>query len=53
MKNLLPRRWPYWAWGSHTDGPVFDIWWLGFFQVVRDRTKRYYRHGWKAIWNDD
>lgn len=51
--RLLPRRFPYWCINAHRTGPVFDIYWLGFFSLVIDRTKAYYPRGWLLQWHDD
>lgn len=53
LRRLLPRRWPSWRLDVYTDGPVFDFWCLGWVTVIRDRTRSYYRFGWRVSWNDD
>lgn len=51
--SILPKRRPYWMTGAHTDGPVFDIYWLGLFSLVFDRSRKFYPRGWTLQWHDD
>lgn len=37
---------------DYCDGPVFRIWWLGYFQVAKWRYLPWYR-GWMVNWNTD
>ena len=53
LRRLLPKTWPYWHVEIYTAGPVFDFWSLGWFRIVRDRTRFFYRHGWSVERNDE
>jgi len=49
------RKWPFFLIGVHWSGPVFRIFWLGWWQVSYDISHAYYER-WPHIsikWNKD
>jgi hypothetical protein len=53
--KLLPRGRPFWNVAVHWDGPVFRIFWIGWWQITYDLSHMFYIR-WphtRIWWNDD